>query len=193
MQDEQGNQLFAFLIPEPVDPLVGGVADGIEFFRMFIVVGKTFLEIGVIGTDFDVVDIWDEASFLKPSLECRQWHDGDGIGGENPFQIRGDVVSLDCQDVAVSELFSDGHERRHPLLSGRFRGRIAQIDAWFPEPFLEEIDASWLMVDFAAKTSHGAFSIGRDGIPYEQEMSDFVEIQQNGVFVRSGNGAGLYD
>ena len=84
--------------------------------RMSDVIVQFLLQIGKVILNLNIVIIGNQLSLHKPGFTGRTRHYGNGVGRHYPFQIGGDIVTLERHDKFIIKMLTDCFLGSHPLL-----------------------------------------------------------------------------
>ena len=162
-----------------------GVADNLlRFVRMLDVMSQFLRQVGKVFTHFYVVVAGTESPFHEPCLASGARHDGQRVGRHDPFQVRGHVVSFECHDEFVIQVFADGSFGGHPFFRASFvASHHAAVEHRMPEIHFQEFCPHPALADFSPEDGHVFFLTEGDGVVHEHEVAQLVQFEDDGVAV----------
>lgn len=174
------DQELAAAIAELPAILVSVAYDGFGFIGMLEIVSEFLLHIGVVGLDFDIMEVGHKSALHKPRLDAWTRHNGYGVGAHNPLKVGGDVVTFDTADEFVFELPLDGNERLDESgVDDIVVVDLPGINEWMIMIKLQEAGAPGLITHYVAKHEKVFLVTVSAGVVKEGEMARAIELCQH--------------
>ena len=192
LHHQQAGDQFLPAIEEGLHIGVGVADDAFGGIGVLLVEGEFFFEIAVVGLEVDVVDFWQQQAFQQPGFVDGGSHETEGAGGEYPFEVGGDVVAFDAEDVFVLQLLDYAHEAAVVGLADGLFVYAADIALGMVVVLVQEAQALFLMGG-AAPDELVAFGGKGGAVGVDVEVAHAVELEQNRVLVIAPDGAAFHE
>ena len=191
LHDQQAGDELLFATEEGLHIGVGVADDAFGGFGMAAVEVEFFVEVAVVGLEVDVVDFGLQAAFHQPGFVNGAGHEAEGLGGEYPFEVGGDVVAFDAEDVFVLQLLADTHEISVVGLVCGFFVYAADVAQGVFVVSVQEAQALFLV---GGASPHQLATLGgeRQAVGVDVEMAYAVEFEQHGVSVVRVDGSAFH-
>jgi hypothetical protein len=152
--------------------------DSLCFSDVRVVMVDDLYEIRVVVAYLDVVFSRDQGAFHEPSFIFRTRHEAQGIRREYPLEVRGDVIAFHAEDESVVKLARNGHEG----FVANVRGRMSEMSHIAQRVVTELTEQAFAVFFVGAATpdNHGFLGVKRRAIINKAEMSQRVELEQDG-------------
>ena len=150
-----------------------------------LIVEDLLLEIAEVVAQLHIMVAGDQTALHEPGLHPRRRHEAQGIGGQDPLQIGGDIVPLDGQHIFIAELSGNRHEGL-PWEVGDRAPRVADVAKPAVMMSAEKRPAKRISCRRAAPDGHRALLLEAHWVVKKEIVALLIELHQDRIGIMIG-------